>query len=68
VVKFGYMYGHQKDVLKRYWTTCSKFVNHSRLNKKESLHFDNEYEIHMSSGNYQEKEYRHNLDLLIISH
>ena len=34
----------------------------------ENLHFDNEYDIHMSSKNHEANGYRHNLDLLIILH
>jgi hypothetical protein len=32
VVRCGSKNGHQKDMLKRDWTTCLKYANHSRLN------------------------------------
>ena len=32
------------------------------------LHFDNEYDIHMSSEKYEANANRHNLELLIISY
>ena len=38
------------------------------LNEHMNLHFDNVWNIHMSSKNYQANGYMHNLDLLIISH
>ena len=37
MVKFGSKNRHQKDVLTRDWTTCSKFVNNSRLNSQHRL-------------------------------
>jgi hypothetical protein len=42
--------------------SCMTITDH------ESLHFDNELDIHMSSENYEANDYGHNLDLLIISH
>ena len=38
------------------------------LNEHENLHFENEYDIHLSSKNYEATGYRRNLDFLIISH
>ena len=43
-------------VLKRDWTTCSKFVNYSKFHnligglqeKKKNFHFDNDEDINMS--------------------
>lgn len=59
----------------------SKFVDHSKRNvvniiegpvwsskKKENLHFDIDKDIHRSFKNQEENAYRHDLDLLIISH
>ena len=82
MVRCGSKNGHQKDnVFKRDWTTCSKFVNHSRLNSQHNWgdlydHLMSKRiftliiieDIHMSSKNYEENGYSHDLDLLIISH
>lgn len=59
-------------------TTCSKFVNQSRINIQSmiggpikpfnahnNLYFDNEYDINMSSKKYEEKWLRH-MDLSLI--
>ena len=56
VVRFASKNGYQKDVFVRYWTSCSKYDDHSRLNGEHNwgggpiwsfnvhkkLHFDNE--------------------------
>ena len=34
----------------------------------ENLHFDNEYDIHMSSKNYEDSGYDLNLDFLTMSY
>ena len=38
------------------------------LHKHENLHFDNDEDIHLSPKNYEEGNYTHDLDLVIISH
>ena len=38
------------------------------LKEHENIHFDNAQDIHMSSENYEENGYEHDLDMLIISH
>ena len=37
------------------------------FNEHKNLHFDNEYDVHMSSKNYEESGYGLNLDSLAIS-
>ena len=65
-------------MLKRDWITWSKCVDHSRRNSHPNgdlyghlvtriiLTFDKEQIILMSSENYEESSYGHDLDLLII--
>jgi hypothetical protein len=68
----------KKDMcLKRDWTDCSQYDNHSKLNsqhtwgnrmtisKHKILHFDSE-SFHMNSKNYQQSGYNANLNLLTI--
>ena len=40
---------------------------YDHLINKKNLHFDKEYDIHTSSKKFEKNEYRHDLDLLIIS-
>ena len=49
-------------------TLCSKQGHVLSLNEHENLHFDCQYDIHMSSKSYEAIVYGKNLDLLIISH
>jgi hypothetical protein len=69
VVRCGSKNGPQKrHVFRRYRTTCSKFVNQSRINIQSMIggpiksfdahnifYCDNEYDINMSSEKYEEK-------------
>ena len=67
------------QVFKRNWNACSKYHNHSKLTNQhnwgtymtifdehEFHHFDNEYKNHMTSKNYEESDYKLNLDSLTI--
>ena len=58
----------------------SEYDNHSHLNRKhnwrkptrpfnehETLHFDNDYDVHMSSKTYEESGHGVDLDLLTVS-
>lgn len=67
--------GHKR--LQRDWTTCLKFVNHSRCKSQHYLgnmydHFLGEIKSSLlqwiSSKSYEEINYIHKLDLLIVSH
>ena len=81
MVRCGSKNRYQKHVFQRDWTTCSNNDNHFRLNSQhnwggptwpfhehKNLHFDNEWDIHMSSENHEESNYGLNLDLLSISY
>ena len=63
-----------------YWTTCSKYVDHSKfvgqfmiegpirpLDQHKNLHFDDEQDIHMSFKKYAAHGCGHDVVLLIIS-
>jgi hypothetical protein len=39
-------------------------INEHKIN----VHFDNEFDVHISSENHEENGYVHKLDLLIILH
>lgn len=68
--------------VKRDWTTCSKFANHTRLNNQrnwgdlydhfnehETLHLDGGGDTQMSSKNImRQMGYGHDWDLLTIAH
>ena len=72
----------KRHVLKRHWTTFSNCVNHFRCHSQQnwgSLHdhliimgfftlIMNRIFVHMSSKNYEDSGYMHDLDLLFISH
>ena len=65
---YGSQNGQRKDTIslneiglragKRIWS----------IDKKENLHFDNEWNIHISSEICEENDYGHNLDLLNNAH
>lgn len=68
-------------MLKKDWTTCLNFVNHSRCKGQhngETLYdhaitqriftFDNEHDIHTSVQCYEASDFMHYLNLLIILH
>jgi hypothetical protein len=73
VVRCEFKNIHQKDrCLEEIGHKCSKHAIYSRLNnmggtmwplnEHKNIQFDNEYDTHMSSENYEANVYKHNLN------
>ena len=80
VVRWDSKNGDHKGIvcLKRDWSTCSKYDNHSRLdsqhnwrgptwqwNEHEDFHYNSEQDIQLISDDYEESGYGLDLDMLI---